>query len=421
MTSTAGETSGSRSASPGRADILALVLAGAVAAVAVLRITPDTARPPKTPAMSVRPVARRLASSSRACPLTPQQEQKAVDLFHDKLMPVLMHPRCFNCHGGVDVSTESGGHLGGVVDRSKLEVCRDCHGLLQGWSLPPEEMMWIGKSERALCVLFKQMETSPAKFVGHVTNENMPNAPDVHVAERAFIGDAALNALGEVTYEEKTGQPFKPDPAPGSHQQLIADSREWANTIGAGWKVFPDCGCKPSGTAWEGTVKATWTLRKADVGVLTEKSTSTVRLELDTTMIVAGDPTRYWHSVSGAIRWSITMTGGECTSSEAGTVPVGIGGDLNPMATVQTIPKPNGTTEYEVAIGPWPDAYNPQVTWKCTRGPRSRPGMAYQVFNWWQTPFHSTLSPDGKTMKGSYNTSTGVGDSSFEWELHLVK
>jgi hypothetical protein len=184
--------------------------------------------------------------------------------------------------------------------------------------------------------------------------------------------------------------------------------------------VLPDCGCKPSGTAWEGTVKASWTLRTPEVGVLTEKSTSTVRLELDTTMIVAGDPTRYWQSRSGVIQWSINMSGGECTSSAAGSVPVGIGGDLNPMATVDTKPKADGTTHYSVAIGPWPDVYNPRITWKCTREPRTRPGAAYQVFNWWYV-FDAVLSPDGKTMKGTSTAPVGVGEATFQWELHLVK
>ena len=404
----------------GSVDALALVLVGAVAAAAIIGIAPDAPDAPAKP--RIAPV-RLVASSPRACPLAPQEEQKAVDLFHDKLMPVLMHPRCFNCHGGVDPAKgTSGGHIGGVVVVNHVfGECAECHGELKGWNVPPEEMLWTGKSERELCMLFKKFERTPREFVGHVTNENLPNAPEFQVAKTAFKGDAAMTNFGEVTYEEVTGQKFQPQPPPVSHAQFILDSRDWAYTIGDGFGVMPDCGCKPSGSAWEGTVKATWTLRTAELGVLTEKSTSTVRLELDTTMIVAGVPRRYWKSVSGAIQWSIKMGGGECTSSEAGTVPIGIGGDLNPMAIVQVNPKPSGATEYEVAIGPWPNAYNPRVTWKCTTEPRSRPGAAYQVFNWWQTPFHSKLLPDGKTMKGSYTTSYGAGEASFEWELHLLK
>src|SRR5512147_2120013 len=109
----------------GRGDVAALVLSATVAGVALLRITPDSAeRPDPGP-------TRIVASNARACPLSPSEEQKAIDIFHDKLMPVLMHPRCFNCHGGVDPTTETGGHLGGAVQLTgKFGQCADCHGLL---------------------------------------------------------------------------------------------------------------------------------------------------------------------------------------------------------------------------------------------------------------------------------------------------
>jgi len=397
-----------------RGDVAALVFSASAAGVALLGITPDGAGRPE----AERP--RIIASNTRACSLSPTEEQKAIDTFHDKLMPVLTHPRCFNCHGGVDPTTETGGHLGGAVQATGTAgECADCHES-KGWFLPPEEMRWQGKSERELCMLFKKFERTPARFVEHVTNDGFPKAPEFQVAKVAFKGDASLSALGEVTYEDKTGQKFQPAPPPVSHAQFILDSRDWAYTIGDGFGVLPDCGCKPSGTAWEGTVKASWTLRTPEVGVLTEKSTSTVRLELDTTMIVDGDPTRYWQARSGVINWAINMSGGQCTSSASGSVPVGIGGDGNPMAIIQTNPKPDGTTHYDVGVGPWPDAYQPQITWKCKGGPPTQPGMAYQVFNWWYVP-DAVVSPDGKTMKGSSTAVFGAGQATFQWELHLVK
>jgi hypothetical protein len=404
----------------GRADVAALVLSGAVAVVALLGITPDSAEKPERP--DARPT-RLAASNARACSLGPAESKRAVDTFHDKLMPVLMHPRCFNCHGGVDPTTETeiGGHIGGAVNvTTKMGACADCHEF-KGWFLPPEELRWVGKSERELCMLFKQMERNPARFVEHVTNDHFPKAPEFQIAKVAFKGDASLNTLGEITYEEKTGQKFQPDPPRVSHAQFILDSRDWAYTIGDGFGVMPDCGCKLSGPAWEGTVKASWTMRTPELGLLTEKSTSQVRLDLDTTMIHAGNPRRYWKSTSGVIQWSIKMSGGECTSSASGSVPVGIGGDLNPMAIVQMNPRPDGTTDYQVGIGPWPDGYNPRFNWKCTSEPRVRPGIAYQVFAWWNVPGFAKLSPDGKTMKGTSTLPLGASDATFEWELHLVK
>jgi hypothetical protein len=399
----------------GRGDVAALLFSASVAAVALLGITPDSAGRADTQ----RP--RIVASNTRACPLSPSEEQKAIDIFHDKLMPVLMHPRCFNCHGGVDPTTETGGHVGGAQQLTgKFGQCADCHGELMGWTLPPTDMRWPGKSERELCMMFKKFERTPDRFVQHVTNDNFPNAPEFQVAKAAFKGNAALNTLGEIEYEEKTGRKHQAVPPPVSHAQFILDSRDWAYTIGDGFGVLPDCGCKPSGTAWEGTVKASWTLRTPEVGVLTEKSTSTVRLELDTTMIVDGDPTRYWQARSGVINWAINMSGGQCTSSASGSVPVGIGGDGNPMASVQTNPKPDGTTHYNVGVGPWPDAYQPQITWRCKGGPPTQPGAAYQVFNWWYVP-DGVLLADGKTMKGSSTAVFGAGEATFQWELHLVK
>ena len=67
----------------GRGEIAALLLSATVAGIALLGVTPDSAGRAETQ----RP--RAVVSNSRACPLSPTEERKAIDIFHDKLMPVL--------------------------------------------------------------------------------------------------------------------------------------------------------------------------------------------------------------------------------------------------------------------------------------------------------------------------------------------
>jgi hypothetical protein len=405
----------------GRGEIAALLLSATVAGIALLGVTPDSAGRAETQ----RP--RAVVSNSRACPLSPTEEQKAIDIFHDKLMPVLTHPRCFNCHGGVDPTTETGGHLGGaVVLTGKVGQCADCHGLLMGWTLPPTEMRWPGKSERELCMMFKKFETTPDRFVQHVTNDNFPNAPEFQVANAAFKGDAALNTLGEITYEEKTGQKHQAAPPPVSHAQFILDSRDWAYTIGDGFGLLPDCGCKPSGTAWVGKVSMVFTARPEGYGTITERLDTEARFELDSSFLAPGDPALRWKTTSGLLRWSVNATGGQCTTSAAGSAPMRLGGDENPWGLLRIEPNRTGALEYEIAIGPWPDAYEARFIYRCKQvstGEMIRiPGVMFSFGRWWGHPDGATVSADGKTIKGTFTAPhTMNGESRWVWEFTLVR
>ena len=103
----------------GRSELLALILPGAVAVAAGALQSADRADSFAAP---------RVISSGLACPLTLAEEHKA-SLAFEEMMPVLMHPRCFNCHGGVNerVSADEGGHLGGRADPAD---CKDCHRVI---------------------------------------------------------------------------------------------------------------------------------------------------------------------------------------------------------------------------------------------------------------------------------------------------
>jgi hypothetical protein len=83
-----------------------------------------------------------------------------------KLLPVIRHDRCMNCHGGVDpISGED--HEGGAIDTvstSKgFEACGKCHKTHPDWHRPSEDHFFVGKSDQELCRLFEDF----ASKMGH--------------------------------------------------------------------------------------------------------------------------------------------------------------------------------------------------------------------------------------------------------------
>ena len=103
-----------------------LALAGTVAAGFVdLSSSPVSSPAPALPVES---------PAGAACPLTVPRQIEAVMKF-EEMMPVLRHPRCINCHGGVNpfVPYERGGHLGGEMPPE--QKCGDCHDQLTGGAM----------------------------------------------------------------------------------------------------------------------------------------------------------------------------------------------------------------------------------------------------------------------------------------------
>ena len=362
--------------------------------------------------------------AAAGCPLSRSQERKAVNAFK-KLLPVVRHPRCLNCHGGVDpfVDQAQGRHGGGLIDSTGgftrvLSRCQECHSELPGWQLPVlPEMSFVGKSPRELCVLFKKMFPVAKFFVGHIYNEN---GKGPRFTETAYKGDRALDDAAKGILEDETRRRFTNQPPPGTHAQLVADAQAWTDAIGDGWPVKPDCGCKPHGSAWEGTVKAWWELRTAEMGILTETSEATVRFVIDSSYDTTDDPAEYWKSVSGTIKWQTSNVGGQCRVSASGTVPIGLGADLNPMATLREEQGDTSGSKFSVAIGPWPDAYVPEITWRCPDHNIPTTLLGVGLIWWNHDGPTGMVSPDGETMRGSYRTSANQAVMSYEWDLHLV-
>jgi hypothetical protein len=185
--------------------------------------------------------------------------------------------------------------------------------------------------------------------------------------------------------------------------------------MGAGWTVLPDCGCKVSGPAWVGTVNTVFEIYAPDLGALTETASATVRFEIDTSF--TDDPAQYWKSVSGAIKWHTSAAGGKCTVNASGTLPIGLGSDENPMAMLRGEDGGAGATRFTVSIGPWPDQYEPRITFRCKDAP-AIPGLLYAAQQWWGHPPAGILSADGQTLKGTYRMPLSTGTINWQWDLH---
>ncbi|HKA57290.1 MAG TPA: hypothetical protein VKD28_01640 [Gemmatimonadales bacterium] len=395
------------------------------------------------------PVSPENVSSVQSCPLSLPQQLKAGQAF-EKMMPVLKHPRCFNCHGGVNetLPAEDGGHLGGDVGTND---CLDCHvgvrnlnNSTRQWSTPPAPLFFKGRSSRDLCNQFKINTPNPELFIGHMINDN----DDSQFAEAAYQGDRNLNAHGRAVSQEQTGHAMVPERPPVPHAQLVTYAREWANTVGAaGWKI-PDCGCRIMGDRWEGTVTTEFTHVSAGYGTLKETQVATARFEIDSTFFhflpgsdIPKDPWIVWKTTGGVLNWTVNATGGQCTTSASGSAPIILGGDGIPWGSIWIEPDSStGDLKYSVQTGPWPDEYQPRFMYQCHNGDvnTSFPSNGYSFLGWWVHAPGATLvngeslwgapaaddrrgpSPLG-TIKGSLTNTTELGTYKWVWDFKLVR
>ncbi len=382
---------------------------------------PPGSDPANDRAMPAVPAGLPTIQSGNACPLNRSQERRAMEAFK-KLLPVVQHPRCANCHGGVDpfVDQAQGMHGGGKIDSTggflrTRSRCEECHGELPGWELPVlPEMAFAGKSARELCMLFKKMKPVPSAFVAHMDNDQ----GGVQFTTTAYKGDRALNDMARDDWEETNHRRFVNEPPPGTHAQMVADAQAWVDAMGAGWQVLPDCGCKPHGSAWEGTVKMTWHLTAPEIGTVTETADATVRFVIDPSFDITDDPATYWMSVGQTLKWTASNVGGQCRINASGSLPVIRGADENPLAILREEPDAAGVLRYSVALGPWPDQYQPIITWDCPEHDLQAPMLSMNI--WWSHEMAGMVSPDGETLKGTYHGAMGPSTAVYTWDLKLV-
>ncbi len=271
-----------------------LVLLSATVALAGREQPSLDPRPPLIPSLPARPV-QLAAPSADGCPLSFAQQLKAVDAF-SKMLPVFRHPRCRNCHGGMDVLSEQ--HPGASQledaqpdprapmnpaqrDSVSEQKCMDCHDNIRrlnhpsgkgGWMIPPRPMFFVNedgsdKSDEELCKLMKAQETTGEKFVSHIRDDH----ETIQFIEAGFAGDRALG-------EGLKDNGLEAEPPPGTQEELTRKAKEWVDGMGEGYESSPDCGCvKPE---VELTMKSD--LKGISQGqAMTAQVTSTVRLARD--------------------------------------------------------------------------------------------------------------------------------------------
>ncbi|MGH7510874.1 MAG: hypothetical protein ACREMZ_15585 [Gemmatimonadales bacterium] len=202
--------------------------------------------------------ARRATEGSENpfCPLTDTQQQQASKAF-SAMTPTFRHPRCANCHGGVDPFSQSGGHLGGEMpvfttmdegtgfeteDQERtLAQCQECHGALPGWKQPAPQLAFVNKSDTELCVQMKRMIFPANEFLRHIEHD----VGSVNFIAEAFRGTRGLNEMGRDIFAAEAERPFRPEPPPISHAAFLAQARAWVDAMDGEYPEDYLCGCVP--------------------------------------------------------------------------------------------------------------------------------------------------------------------------------
>ena len=143
-----------------------------------------------------------------------QASPSPLELFQ-KMLPVVRHPRCMNCHGGINPGTIA--HPGGAIT---TETCVTCHGDTNEWSIPSVDHFFVGKSDRQLCALF-------ANFAS-----NMGYGPFItsHIEGDELIKLAFDGVMGGARTPGAGNPPDPPaDPPPGDHSAFTRLAQDWVD------------------------------------------------------------------------------------------------------------------------------------------------------------------------------------------------
>ena len=399
-------------------------LPGALAVLLALVMLAPAGGEPAEPA--VVPGSR--DRSPMACSLTTAQERAALDAF-DQMLPVISHPRCANCHGGVNPYADPavGRHLGGnMIDSTGQPIpasgCQDCHSELPGWDLPGQAMFFVGRTTKELCMQFKQFAPGGgAEFVEHIQHE--PGLPQF--IKTAFLGTRALNTLGEVTYQDQTGHPPVPEKPPGDLGQLVSRAQAWVHAIGNGWTQSPECGCTTAG-AWHGTIKASGEFLNTGIpGLMRVSSQATVVFEpIENPSHVSGNRVQNYRATGGIATWDAIVTG-QCRGQAAGSVPLDVLDiDGNPMAELRLEIDSNGDIEYRPTTGSLPEQWAPMFTVQCRiSGTVLTMPSINMLPTWWHYDIpNPPTSNDPDRLLGRYLWDVGSGSKVlWEWDLKRTR
>jgi hypothetical protein len=215
-------------------------------------------------------IANTTAAHGPSCPLPVGRQVKAIKAFLE-MMPVFQHPRCFNCHGGVNPFIEKTGpdpadtaapastvaHGGGLIRRQNDRApdgtalieseCRDCHnnmarrrnGSKSVWMTAPNFLSFVGKDATAICKQVKLNSHDAKHLIGHMTDDNGGN----NFTKTAFDG---YRGLEPDRYENIRRE------APSiSHQAFIQLGQKWVAAMGGELVGDQSCGCEMPGIKLE--------------------------------------------------------------------------------------------------------------------------------------------------------------------------
>ncbi len=317
-------------------------LSPAIAVTAVL--AGDTAAAPiahAAPTKSIGP-----ASPAPGCPLSPTQHVKSVKQFAE-MMPVFRHPRCTNCHGGVNpfVEEEVGGHRGGAMEPPppfNAEQCQDCHDQLVGWDIPGKPLFFAGKSDQAICEQVKAFAEDGHNFIEHIRHDH----GKIQFIAAGFAGDKALDAQSRADYDVKV------EPPPGTQAELTELARKWVDAMGGEFVGPLDCGCKIPDfeVGFESTMSTVYSGGAGGSSTLTGKGKVTLKL-----LANGSDPeydvTSGPNSTDGLITWSgVSLTPGAatgCVATILGSTPtkfgflLSVGAGEVPTLLLEIVPEPD--------------------------------------------------------------------------------
>ena len=129
-----------------------------------------------------------------------------------KMLPVIRHDRCMNCHGGVD-PVSGRDHEGGMIHPDT--ACAKCHKTEPTWHLPTNtDHFFYKKTDQELCALFADfaMHMGHADFISrHIESDEF-----IIAAFQGWMGGARDSNDGE-----------SPDPPPIDQEAFIKLAEDW--------------------------------------------------------------------------------------------------------------------------------------------------------------------------------------------------
>jgi len=184
--------------------------------------------------------------SAGTCPLSPTEQIEAAKRF-EQLMPVLQHPRCANCHGGIDFFSAGYEdlHGGGAVEMVDREVkgpdgsiiaqrrpdfatCASCHDAQtrRRWEIPAPmlNVNFAGRTAAQICEHMKRHSQNPNNLLRHIDADEL--------IRLGFEGRRGLTSLS-------------PLPPPMTAESFNAKVSDWivAMKVQDEWPTPLSCGC----------------------------------------------------------------------------------------------------------------------------------------------------------------------------------